>query len=237
MLKVIAVIALAAPLVQSLLMGVIGYPLAKRRPGGMETFRQSGFTWWIIAIAVICAIAAGVQPALFAFMAPSAHEASPVRFFAIFAIGTAIAVAVDVVTERLAGLSMSESARRHERERYEGALPAWVHGQVAEMGMLSVVAVLEEGVYRAVALGALLGAWGFEKPLASGIVCVAFGLAHWYYGVRQVLIKMIVASVFVWMALSAGWVVAALGHALMNVILTYISAHKTVPVASGTSRA
>lgn len=43
--EVVVGLALGTPLIQALLMGVIGYPLARRRPGGMERFHRSGFQW------------------------------------------------------------------------------------------------------------------------------------------------------------------------------------------------
>lgn len=230
--EALAVLALLAPVLQALLMGMIGYPLARRRPGGMAAFRRSGFTWWLVALSLIGLAAVVVAPDLLDVMAPSTNEATPARLLVVFTVGAAIAVGVELVTERLALGPKDAELRRQERERYEGALPLWCERGSRELGVLSAVALLEELVYRAVALGALLTAWELSKPVAAAVVCVAFGGAHWYYGPRQVLIKMITASVFVWMALSAGWVIAALGHVGMNIVLTLISRSRS---AAGTS--
>nr|WP_250544238.1 CPBP family intramembrane glutamic endopeptidase [Canibacter zhuwentaonis] len=87
-----------------------------------------------------------------------------------------------------------------------------------------LVALCEEFVFRALVLGSLLHEWELPKAVAAGLVAIAFGLSHWYYGVRQVALKLIIGSALVWAALFGGWVSAVLAHVALNVALTAISA-------------
>ena len=87
-----------------------------------------------------------------------------------------------------------------------------------EGALVGFVALLEEAVYRGLALGSVLAITD-SKPLAAGIVAIGFGFAHWYFGARQVLLKMLIGSVLCAVALSAGWAAAAATHILFNFVL------------------
>lgn len=221
--QILGIVAVAAPLVQILLMGVIGYPIAKRRPGGMAAFSRSGFTWWIGVLALISVVALVLMPDTLSWTYPSEHAFSVGRWG--FAIGVTLVfcLLVELVGERILIGPLHSERRQRASEKYEGALPTWARSGGAQYGVLSVIAVLEEFVFRAVALGGLWLAWELPKFLAAGLVAFAFGMAHWYYGFRQVTIKLIVGSAMVWCALSAGWAAAAIAHVLLNIVLTVIT--------------
>lgn len=91
--------------------------------------------------------------------------------------------------------------------------------------------MLEEMVFRAIGLGGLLGAWALSEPIAASICAVAFGLSHWYFGWLRVILKILVGVVFTTVALSAGWVAAALAHLMVNIVLTAIDQHQTQPAS------
>lgn len=229
-MKWLAVVALAAPAVQSLLMGMIGYPIARRRPGGMAAFHRSGFTWWLIALAGLIVVGLVVSPSLLRAGAPSRHDVTLARIVVTVLAAVLVVVLVEVVAEVAARRAARSSGAP---DRYQEALPTWARAPWSESALLSVLAVVEEAVYRGIALGGLLLAWDLSKPVASGLVAVAFGVAHWYYGFRQVLIKMVVGSVLVSAALSSGWVVAAVCHVAVNLILLAANRWTTQRSGSG----
>lgn len=218
--KWIGIVALAAPILQAGMMGFIGYPRARRRPGGMEAFGRSGFTWWLLTLVLIIVLAAATRPAALDPSVPSQHDLTAARIVVVI-IG---AVAAMLAIESLAELWGKRSPlAREARLRYESALPRWAGNPRTEAAVVSLAGGLEEIVYRAIALGALLTAWELDKPIAAGAVAVAFGLAHWYFGPRVVLVKMIVGSVLCAAAFAGGWVAAALSHILLNLTLTIIA--------------
>lgn len=220
MARSVAVAAVLAPAVQVALMGFVGYPLARRRPDGVARFRRSGFTWWLVALAVLTVLGLVLAPELLRPDSPSTHDPLPgTRVVATLAIVLAATVAVEIAASTALARATGSSAVRG-RERYESALPRWARGGSGELGLVGVTAVLEEAVYRGLALSGLLLAWELDKPVAAGIVALAFGLAHWYYGPQQVFVKILVGSALCAAALSAGWVVAALAHLLLNLVLT-----------------
>lgn len=218
--KWVAVVAVLAPAVQVALMGFVGYPLARRRPDGVERFRRSGFTWWLVALTVLTVLGLVLTPDLLRPDSPSTHDPLTLtRVVATLAIVLAVIVAIEVVASAALARATGRSAVRG-RERYESALPRWARAGSGELGLVGATAVLEEAVYRGLALSGLLLAWELDEPVAAGIVAVAFGLAHWYYGPQQVFVKILVGSALCAAALSAGWVVAALAHLLLNLVLT-----------------
>lgn len=93
--KVVAVIAILVAGVQTLLMGMIGYPLARRSPEGMERFHQSGFTWWVISLVLVSALGAYSSVSIFAPFAPASHQPSLLHV----AVVTLVAVVVIVLVE------------------------------------------------------------------------------------------------------------------------------------------
>ena len=221
MVEVLTIVALLTPVIQVVLMGVIGYPLATRRPDGMARFRRSGFTWWLATLAIVALLAA-VSLDEVPWTSLAGHDTTALRWVVAVAIGFGLLVAIETAYE---------AATRHatgkgisgERERYESALPSWAGSRRAETGVLSVVAALEEFLYRGVALAGLIGWADLSKPLAAGIVSVAFGAAHWYYGPRQMWLKAVDGGVLCFVAFTAGWPAAAAAHVLMNVALVLLS--------------
>nr|WP_250544776.1 CPBP family intramembrane glutamic endopeptidase [Canibacter zhuwentaonis] len=108
--------------------------------------------------------------------------------------------------------------------KYEDALPVWARsGGGGQYVLLALLALCEEFVFRAVALGSLLYEWELSKEIAAALVAIAFGFSHWYYGVRQVALKLIIGLVLVWAALLGGWVSAVLAHVALNIALVAIS--------------
>lgn len=223
----VALLALAAPLVQIAVMGFIGYPLAQRRPGGMDAFHRSGVTWWISVLVAISLLAVLVEPDFIELSNPSAHIASLGRLLYAAGVALALCLLIELGCERVLFGAADADQRTRANAKYEGGLPKWARTGATQLALLVAVAVLEEFVFRSVALGGLWLAWGLSRLLSAGLVVLAFGLAHWYYGVRQVAIKLLVGSVLVWCAFTGGWVAAALAHGLLNVGLTLVSTHRS----------
>ncbi|WP_058235035.1 CPBP family intramembrane glutamic endopeptidase [Devriesea agamarum] len=224
LLSIVSLCAILVAVVQVLLMGVIGYPLARRQPDGMEKFHRSGFVWWVIALALVTVVGLWAHPQWFTLMAPSSHSWSLLRFMVPSVIALAILVAVELISEKIIRRTATDEQLRKYEDAYEGQLPAWIATRRSRLLIvLALVALLEEIVFRAIGLGGLLGIWDLPKPLAAGICAVAFGLSHWYGGWRHVTIKIFTGAVLVWVTLSAGWVSAALVHVALNIILTLVS--------------
>lgn len=215
----ITLIALLAPLVQVALMGFIGYPMARRRPGGMAAFHRSGFTWWLVTLVLVLVLGALYAPATLLPAASSAHTITVVRVAVTVLAGLALLLAI----EGAAQLVGQRRLQSQDTDRYSEALPMWGRGPASEPILLALLAVGEEAVYRGLALGGLLGVWGTSKPVAAAIVAAAFGLAHWYYGAKQIALKSLVGAVLCSVAMSSGWVVAAIVHALLNGILVALN--------------
>lgn len=223
----IGIIALAAPVIQIAAMGFIGYPVARRRPGGMEKFKSSGFIWWIGTLAVIAVVGSIAQGESRAFHFPSLHEPSIVRILGGAASAFVVSVLIELVAERLFFGRRDDLARRKAAEKYEGALPVWARQGVNQIALLALVAVLEEYIFRSLALGSMWHIWDLPKSVAAGLVAVVFGISHWYYGFRQIAIKLIVGSALVWAALFGGWIAAALAHLALNVTLSIIASRRS----------
>lgn len=223
----VTLLALCAPLVQIGVMGFIGYPIAKRRPGGMAAFQRSGFTWWVSVLVAISLMAVVVEPEVIELAYPSVYTLSLGRVLFAASVGLALCLLIELGGERVLLGAADADQRSRAAANYEGALPTWARTGTSQLVLLIVVAVLEEFVFRAVALGGLWLTWDLSKLLSAGLVVVAFGLAHWYYGVRQVAIKLLLGSVLVWCAFTGGWLAAALAHAMLNVGLTSISNHRS----------
>lgn len=226
LINTFTIIALAAAAVQILLMGVIGYPLARRRPGGMRAFQRSGFTWWIITLTAIVTTVAVFGAASFAPMAPSDHDPELSRLLLFPVVGTSALIVFELVFEWLTTRYGTSPQAKIAKERYDSALPRWAYGTWRTCLLLVVIAVLEECVFRAIALGGLIHGFGLSKLFAAGVCVVAFGLCHWYYGWRQIALKTVDGAILVWVALGAGWVAAAVAHAVWNVVLTLVSSRR-----------
>jgi hypothetical protein len=232
MVEVVTIVALLTPLVQVALMGVIGYPLASRRPDGMARFRRSGFTWWLISLAVVGLVAAlTVDDVPWGSLA--GHDTPVLRWVVAAAVGFVLLLAIESAYEVATRRSTSDVISA-ERERYESSLPAWAGTTGAEIGVLSLVAVLEEWLYRGVGLAGLVGWADLSKPVAAGIVSIAFGAAHWYFGPRQIWLKSIDGAVLCWVAFTAGWPAAAAAHVLMNVALVLLARRAQTSVRGAT---
>lgn len=222
----VGIAASCAMLVQIILMGFIGYPIARRRPGGMAAFRSSGFLWWVFVLVLVSFVGTLCIPGSVSWNYPSQHGPSIVRLVVGSLVGFGVCLFVELVAERIVFGRLDSVSRKEANAKYEGALPAWAREGLSQYCLLIIVALLEEFVFRSVALGSFLYEWSLPKAAAAGIVAVAFGFSHWYYGFRQVAIKLIVGSVLVWAALTGGWGAAALAHMLLNVSLTVISARR-----------
>ena len=219
----IGIAAAAAAVIQIVLMGFIGYPIARRRPGGMAAFHRSGFTWWMIVLVLLSALGLLLLPATNAWTYPTLNKVSVEVFFLISAAAFIVCLSVELVSERIRFGAGDRERHLAEIARYEGSLPEWARSGGAQYALLITLAVLEEFVFRAVALGSLLYEWDLPKWISAGIVVVAFGLSHWYFGLRQIVIKLVLGSALVWAALSGGWIAAALSHVALNITLVAIS--------------
>lgn len=219
----VAVLAPCSMLLQILLMGVIGYPIARRRPGGMEAFRRSGFLWWMVTLIGVSILGFLAIEGAKVWYFPSRHGASIGRLLVASIVGVLLCLLVELSAERLSLIGGDLHAREAANARYEGALPTWGRDGAGQYVILGLVALLEEFVFRSLALGGLLDAWDLPKVVAAGLVAAAFGLSHWYYGGTQVLLKTVIGSVLVWAALTGGWLSAALAHVVLNLVLTAIS--------------
>ncbi len=223
LVEVMTVTALAVSVVQLLLMGMIGYPLARRRPGGMEAFQRSGFTWWLFTLVLVFGAAVLLTPERLAPRAPSDHDPGTVPSLLILVSGAVAMIVIELILDWLTFRGKPSAMALAERERYDNALPGWAAKPFRECMLVAVIALLEEAVFRAVGLGGLIHGFGLDKFTATGICVVAFGACHWYYGWRQITLKMVDGLILSWMALSAGWPVAAAAHVLLNVVLTVIT--------------
>lgn len=221
--EILVVCAALAPLVQALLMGLLAYPFAKGSPEKMERFRRSGFVWWIITLVVITAVGAVVAPSLFSPMAPGEHHFSLDRWVVGFFVATCAVVVLELACERIYLFKDSKAARARENVRFESSVPDKIESSFPLfLGTMSISSLFEEAVFRAVALGGLMSVWGLNKPFACGIVSICFGLGHWYYGKRQVFIKMADGAILAWCALYSGWVAAVAAHIVFNLVLMAI---------------
>lgn len=220
MAKWLGVIAVMTPLVQTALMGFIGYPLSRRRPDGTERFRRSGFTWWFITLGVVVVSGIVLAPDLLAPDSPSRHDPlGGMRVLLSVLVGVVVVLAIETLGAEALKRSTSGSVARG-RQRYESALPGWVSTGRAEASLLATTGVLEEAVYRGLLIGSLMTSQDLPVAAVAGISAVAFAAAHWYYGWAQMALKLLSGSVLVSVALSAGWMAAAAVHLLLNLLLT-----------------
>lgn len=223
---IVFALAIGAPALQALLMGLIGYNYAKNRPGGMEKFHASGFTWWLITLGVVIAGTVVFAPGLVSGNPIAGHTWSVPRFVIVVAIGLAVALAIEVGFE-LWRIRTGNRVAAKSQERYDDALPPYMRKPRIELVVLLLVAVLEETVYRGVVLTALMD-YGLSKPAAAGIAAVSFGLAHWWFGFVQIWLKSILGGVLAAVAFAAGWPAAAVVHILLNAILISIARRDAV---------
>jgi len=219
--NIVFAIAIGAPLLQALLMGVIGYSYAKNRPGGMERFHQSGFTWWLVTLGVVIVAALLAAPGLLDMAPIAGHTWTSQRFVVAVLIGLGAALAIELGFEAWSVRTGNRRAAASQ-ERYNDALPPFMRPRRIELVVLLLVAVLEETVYRGVVLTALMD-FGLEKPVAAGIAAVSFGLAHWWFGFVQIWLKSFLGGVLAAVAFAAGWPAAAVVHVLLNAILISIA--------------
>lgn len=112
---------------------------------------------------------------------------------------------------------------RVAHERFENSAPVWAKRGALFTLLICVMALLEEAVFRAIGLGGMWHIFGLPKIFAAGISALFFGLSHFYYGWRQIIVKAIDGAILVWIALSSGWVMAAVVHILLNIILVSLS--------------
>jgi Type II CAAX prenyl endopeptidase Rce1-like len=203
-------LALGAPVLQAGLMALIGYPLAMRSARAMARFRRSGFGWWLVTLLAVIVLAALAGGGAFDVVAP----AGPVLWILAVVAGLVACLVVEIGAEVLARRRDGDDVH----DRYSSALPAWVGSPGTEVVLLGVLAVLEEAVYRGVALPYLL-ALGVGPLWAVAASAVAFGLAHWYFGLGQIGRKTALGVVLGLLALVTGWWGAALCHLLLNVAL------------------
>lgn len=208
--------ALGASALQALLMGMIGYPIAVSRRRGLETFHRSGFAWWIITLVVLVATALLSSPGVLSPKHPSASGTSLVSIVIFGVVGAGAALFVEVAANVLRRRASSPD---RGSERYEDALPEWARVPAIELGLLASLAVLEELAYRCLGLGWLVRDLGLPSVVGVTVAAMAFGVAHWYYGLRQIVLKTLLGLVFGSTAILGGWPAAALAHLLLNVLL------------------
>ena len=137
------ILALLAPLLHAGLMGLIGYPLALRRRGGMAAFHRSGFTWWLITMAIILLFGIGADPGLLLPSAPSTGGQPLWALLTLALLGFVVCLALELAATMVA--TGRELARRSTgRQRYDAALPAWAEALRVESALLALTAILEE---------------------------------------------------------------------------------------------
>ncbi len=216
---VLGLVALGTPLVQTALMGFIGYPLATRSAAAMERFHRSGFAWWVVALVAVTGAGLVLDGDRLARAAPRAVDPSVLLAAAAALVALLLCLVVEVGGARLVG--GSSGARR-----YDEAVPTWAAQPGRQVLLLGVVALLEEAVYRGIALTWLVRDTGLPTAAGVGVVAVAFGVAHWYYGPRHVALKTVTGAVLGVAAVVGGWMVAAVVHVLLNVALVLLSASR-----------
>ena len=218
---VTTILALGTPLVQVLLMGMIGYSWARSKPSRMPAFNRSGFYWWVIALLCITVVALALSPQQISVQPLTGHDWSLSRFFVSSTIGYLAAILIEATYEFLAS-RLSPGGVPRSQQKYEDALPITIRRYRLELASLAVVGSLEEIVYRGIALSGLLFWVGLPEFWACGISAVAFGLGHLYFGVSQLFIKSLLGGVFCAVALSAGWPAALFSHVALNLTLICI---------------
>ena len=219
---VLGAVAVGAPVTHGLLMGTIGYPMATRSRQAMARFHRSGFTWWLLTLAVVVCAGLVLAPEALDAGAPTGSVPSLGVALALFCVGLLGCLAVEIAGAALSRWRRTESAARGA-QRYTGALPLWAATPRVELILLVVTAGLEEAVYRGVALHWFLDDLGAQSWVAVVVVAVAFGAAHWYFGVRQMVLKSALGLVLGIVAVLGAWWVAALAHAALNCALLLIT--------------
>jgi membrane protease YdiL (CAAX protease family) len=202
-------------------MGMIGYPLAARRRGGLERFHRSGFSWWLIALSVVLVLVVSSHPGQLDPGNPAAGLAADRVLLA-----AVLALVACLCLESFAALlqrARQGSAPDRGALRYESALPEWARTPGIETTLLGLTAVLEEAVYRGAGLTWLTDGAGAPAAVAVCVSAVAFGAAHWYYGRRQILLKSLIGVILGITALTAGWIAAAIAHFALNTLLVALA--------------
>ena len=218
------VLAVATPLVQIVLMGFIGYALwARRDPAArLPVFNRSGFYWWIVALATNTTVALALPPHSIPLDSLAGHQWSFVRFVLSVGAGTAMLLTIEFSYEAYSVRTRRPSIRA-SRDKFYASMPEWLSWRLARIVVaLIAIAILEEVVFRGIALNGLLSWAGLSEPAACAIVSLAFGLGHIYFGLPQFALKTLHGAALCSVALSAGWPAAALAHVLLNMTLTAI---------------
>lgn len=215
---ILGLVALATPLVQTALMGFIAYPLATRSAAAMERFHRSGFAWWVVALVAVTGAGLVLDGDRLASAAPRVVDPSAGVTAGVALVALLLCLAVEVGGTRLVG-DGSSGARR-----YDEAVPTWAARPERQVLLLGAIALLEEAVYRGIALTWLVRDTSLPTVVAVAVVAVAFGLAHWYYGPRHVVLKTVTGVVLGVAAVLGGWMVAAVVHVVLNVVLVLLSA-------------
>jgi membrane protease YdiL (CAAX protease family) len=218
----LGVLALGALVLHTLLMGMIAYPLAMRRRGGLERFHRSGFAWWLIALSVVLLLVVGTHPGQLDPGRPASGLAAD-RVVLAAVLALVACLCVESCAALLQHARRAPAAQDRGAQRYESALPGWARTPGIETTLLGVTAVLEEAVYRGAGLTWLTDDAGASVAVAVGVSAVAFGAAHWYYGPRQILLKSLLGVILGITALTAGWIAAAIAHFALNTLLVALA--------------
>jgi hypothetical protein len=211
----VAGVVVLAPAIQVLLMGVIGYPAARKDPAKLAAFERSGFTWWLVTLVLIAFAVAALSGLDLDAFSPSQHDHNILRLLIVGVIAAMATLAIEAIGE---AVRIGRARAADDRARYESVLPDWARPAAPQAAVLTLLGTLEEFLYRGALLVAVLELGG-AKPLAAGISAAAFGLAHLYFGPRQVVLKALTGSVLVSAAFAGGWVAAALAHVAMNLTI------------------
>ncbi len=199
-------------------MGFIGYPIAVSRRRGLETFHRSGFAWWLVTLGLIVLLTVASHPSTLGARNPASGHLSVAYVVAVGLVGAIACLLAEVAASWIRARRRGALPDRGT-SRYEDALPAWARNPPAEVALLVVMAVLEEAVYRGVGLTWLASEVDLDAFWAVLICAVAFGLAHWYYGARQILMKTILGLIFGAVAWTNGWFAAVVAHVFLNLML------------------
>jgi hypothetical protein len=213
-----------APLTSAVVMGVIGYPMYRRRPGGMAAFERTGIYWWFGTLAVLTALGTMSYPDLFDPQSPAVVDSvTPLAAVGWCAAAVIAALAVEWLDDRLGPESSTATT-----ESFLAVLPPVARSSVGLHTAVAIMAALEELAFRALMLGFLIVVVGTPDALAAVLCAGVFGISHWWYGPRQVGLKTLTGAAFTVTALAGGWVVALVAHVAFNLVVTALSTRHAV---------
>jgi len=181
----------------------------QRRADGGRSLDRHGFYWYPVFLAIPLAAALGSGPVR--------HELSglwsaPAGWIAGgLAIGAALFFAERFIVEARGPATGSRAFL------LEGRSDTWRDLKIAPavyLVLALVVVVTEELVWRGVLLHGLTSRYGWSQPVALGASSAAFGLNHYYFGLRNVVYKWVFGAVWGLLLLASGSLLVPIGSHL-----------------------